>query len=284
MRRVAIALAAFLLPVAAVAQQGETPTDRQAQTGATGAQAEPLIGVQSVPPSVVGGRQPGAGPDAADTGRGGISDAGPRTERPAAPAPNLGAQPASPIARVLASLRDEMRESAELLAAGGQRKLAMETLDAALRLAEFGTRAYGLEARERRPFDVALETVKAARHEVQMGRPAGAASVLKSGADGRAEGGDGDLAGARASMPQNLLPESEGLKLLNVAGKKLGAIDDFRTEGAGLFAAITHGGVLGLGAKTTLVPVGSLLGAENFVVLPDDISPEAFAGLDVFAR
>lgn len=288
MRGAAIALAALLLPAAALAQQGETPTDRQAQTGATGAQAEPSIGVQTVPPSVVDGRQPreagpeapDGGPEASDAGRGGDGGGGDTGARTGRPAPNVAAQPPAPIARVLAGLRDEMRKAGEHLKAGGQRKLAMETLDASLRLAEFGTRAYGLTASQRRPFDAALESVKAARHEVQMGRPGDAAAILSRGADGESA----DLSGAEASLPRSLLSKADGLKLLNAAGKKLGEIEDFRGEGEGLFAEVAHSGFVGLGEKTTLVPVGALLGAENFVVLPDDISPEAFKDMDVFAR
>ena len=172
-------------------------------------------------------------------------------------------------------LAHEMRASAEDLDAGRRHK-ATKALDRALHLAEFATSTFVLAGESARPFHAALKAIKNARHELQMGRPEDTVRILAEAAQA--------LEGA--SLPEiadpGLKPEHaaevEGHRVLNARGHKLGEVDGFVEGDDGPYIALVgHGGIAGLAETIVKVPLGRLIGAKHFVVVPMTISPKEFA-------
>ena len=171
----------------------------------------------------------------------------------------------------------EMKASAEDLEADRRHK-STKALDRALHLAEFATSTFVLGRELARPFHDAHQAVKDARHALQMGRPEDTVQILV-GAATALEGAplpDVPDSGLKAEHAA----EVEGHRVLNARGHMLGEIDGFvEGEDGPYIALVGHGGLAGLGERIVKVPLGRLIGARNFVVIPMTISPKEFAGM-----
>lgn len=171
-------------------------------------------------------------------------------------------------------LAEEMLLSAEELDAG-QRKKAMEALDRALKLGEFGKSASALPEEGRKPFQGAHKAIKDARHAVQMGRPEDAVPILAQAA---AMLRDASLPNVpEPGMTYEQAAELEGNYVLNARGHRLGELKEYAGASDAPAAVIGVGGLLSLGETIVEIPLNALLASKRFMVLPSTISQQEFA-------
>ncbi|SFQ24669.1 hypothetical protein [Tranquillimonas alkanivorans] len=182
---------------------------------------------------------------------------------------NVAAAQATPAEKVARSLAAEMSASAATLEAG-KRHEGTKPLDRALHLAEFAEQSaeVGTDV-----FRNALEALKAARHELQMGRPEQAVARLTDGARALEQTPGGLRLGG---VDPDRLDEIEGLPVLNLHGHELGEIVGFTQGENGAIARVEHGDFIFFGGNETPLEADRLLSGGGFVVLPEDILPEAF--------
>lgn len=199
------------------------------------------------------------------------------SQAPAVPADEVRAEAGQEIGgfdAVRQGLAAEMLLSAEELDAG-RRKKAMEALDRALHLSEFGKAAFGLPAEATQPFEEAHKAIKNARHVLQMGRPEEAVRILA--AAGSTLQGETIPEVPSAGLTPELADAVEGHYVLNARGHRLGELKDFSGTADRAIAVIGVGGLLSIGETLVEVPLESLLGSESFIVLPVTIPQKEFA-------
>lgn len=169
------------------------------------------------------------------------------------------------LAALDAGLAARMQAAARNLAPGGDRLEATRALDAARRLArvEHGLAGCGLS------FGEPLQAVEAARHALQMGDPAGAATVLRQES--------GALAQARRTAVCRATPAAVGKLVVNARGERLGRLTAL--DPASGAATLKTGGVVDLfgfldaGNASVAVRADRLVEGRRLVVLAEDVTP-----------
>lgn len=183
----------------------------------------------------------------------------------AAPAAARAAVPPKPVNKleiIKTGLAESMKKAGTLMFTN--RLAATGAMDDALHLSEFAVSSPATAGTSRAPFAAALETVKTARLDLQMGRTEKAVRELVDG--GR------QLLASPVAMPadsgvRSVLGDVYGVNVLNQYGRLIGWAGELEGSGAAPKLIVKTDSFYGIGGKLFAVPAAELLFSHDWIVV-----------------